>query len=934
MPLAIRRAPLSTLLPSLVLVLVCGPAGAQSFTNFESHQLHPLALSADGSRLFACNTPDNRLSVYQLTPAGPVLEAEIPVGLEPVSVAPRTANEVWVVNHLSDDITIVDLVTMNVRASIPVGDEPTDVVFAGPAGRAFVVVSQEDAVRILDPANPAQPATVVPLFGSDPRAIAASADGSRVYVSVFESGNNTSILSTAKVGQGGGPPAPNPPRNPALPPPPPVGLVIGWNGLHWVDETGTKNWETLVPIPYSLPDNDLIELDAAQVTPVPRYFTGVGTLNYNLSVNPVDGRVYVPNFAAFNLTRFEPKLRGRFGQYRVSIIDPGPATVTPVNLNPHINTAITPGPPSEIALSLSQVNGGDWSADGQSLYLAALGSGTLAVVNPSGVVTARVAVGQGPTAVQVDDARGLVYVLNRFTNTVATVDRNTLTVTGETSLGYQPEPAAIVAGRKFLYDARLSSGHGDLACASCHAFGNLDALAWDLGDPTGTLAPAPPGFPAFHPMKGPMTTQSLRGLAGTAPFHWRGDRADFTRFNPAFVSLMGKGDTLATVEMQAYADFILTVSYPPNPNQNLDRSLPNPPAPAGSAERGRLQFTGPPHDGPLTCQACHNSAPPNQPFLVSPGTNRLLIPAQALQESQAFKVPHLRNLYEKRGFRDAAGPQKNGFGFIHDGSSDTIVNFLLSPVFQFANNQQRVDLEAFMHAFDTGLAPAIGAQQTVDGTNGATPAVTARLNLLIAQADAGAIDLVVKGRASGQARGWFYVGGGQYESDGVGEPLVTTAELMAGAAAGAERTWTGVPPGAGERIGIDRDLDGYGDRHELSAGSNPADPNSIPSTSTVGGPVDGPGGRVPTLAASPNPAGPAGTEISFTLADAAEVSLEIFDLSGRRVATLLDGRREQGTVTVHWDGRDDSGRPMAGGVYFSRLAAAGASLTRKIVLAP
>ncbi|MDZ4804231.1 MAG: FlgD immunoglobulin-like domain containing protein, partial [Candidatus Eisenbacteria bacterium] len=777
------------------------------------------------------------------------------------------------------------------------------------------------------------PPLVVPLFGSDPRALAINAAGNRVYASIFESGNRTSILTTAEVGAGGGPPPPGPPRNPSLPPAPAVGLVILWNGLNWVDETGTRAWQTLVSIPYTLPDNDLIELDANITMPTPRYLTGVGTLNYNLTVHPVTGVVYVPNFEAFNISRFEPNLRGRFGDYRITRIDPaGAGTVTPVSLNPHINRTVTPGPPSEIALSLSQANGGDWDAAGNNLYLAAIGSGALAILNSAGQVTARIAVGDGPTAAEVDDARNRVYVMNRFSNRVAIVSTVSQAVVGEVSLGYQPEPPAVTNGRRFLYDARQSSGHGDLACASCHAFGTLDGLAWDLGDPTGTESPAPPGFPPFHPMKGPMSTQSLRGLASTEPFHWRGDRADFTRFNPAFVSLMGLADTLATPDMQAYTDYIMTIAYPPNPNQNLDRTLPNPPPPTGSPERGRIQFTTVPHDGPLRCQTCHNSAPLNQPFLVSPGTNGLLIPGPALQESQAFKVPQLRNMYEKRGFMDAAGPQKQGFGFLHDGSIDNLFNFLLAPVFQFANNQERLDMEAFMHAFDTGMAPGVGLQQTVDGTNRNFGPVIARLNLLMARADAGDIDLVVKGRSNGESRGWLYSGGGMYQSDGLSEPLISEADLRGGATAGSERTWTGVPPGNGSRIGIDRDSDTYGDRHELQAGSDPADPNSIPSASGLGEPGEGNLADRMALTATPNPANRLGTTISFTLADAAPVSLEIYDPGGRLVRRLMENERQQGTVTVHWDGRDQAAQLVAGGVYFYRLSAGAATRTRKVVV--
>src|SRR4051812_19208096 len=79
---------------------------AQSFVNFESGHVRPLALSPDGSRLLAVNTPDNRLEIYTVGVGSLALAAEVPVGLEPVAVATRTNAlgrvEAWVVNHLSD----------------------------------------------------------------------------------------------------------------------------------------------------------------------------------------------------------------------------------------------------------------------------------------------------------------------------------------------------------------------------------------------------------------------------------------------------------------------------------------------------------------------------------------------------------------------------------------------------------------------------------------------------------------------------------------------------------------------------------------------------------------------------------------------------------------------------------------------------------------
>ena len=88
---------------STLILLTSTALPAQGFVNFETGQVHPIAVSAAGDRLFVTNTPDNRLAIYSLAnPRVPRLMREVFVGLEPVADRPRTADEVWVVNFLSD----------------------------------------------------------------------------------------------------------------------------------------------------------------------------------------------------------------------------------------------------------------------------------------------------------------------------------------------------------------------------------------------------------------------------------------------------------------------------------------------------------------------------------------------------------------------------------------------------------------------------------------------------------------------------------------------------------------------------------------------------------------------------------------------------------------------------------------------------------------
>ena len=119
-----------------------------SFIEFESGHVRPLALSPDRTLLFAVNTPDGVLEIFSLATGMPVLQARVPVGLEPVAVAARTNTEVWVVNQLSDSISIVSLIgTPHVTRTLVVGDEPRDIVFAGTPTRAFITTAHRGQQR-------------------------------------------------------------------------------------------------------------------------------------------------------------------------------------------------------------------------------------------------------------------------------------------------------------------------------------------------------------------------------------------------------------------------------------------------------------------------------------------------------------------------------------------------------------------------------------------------------------------------------------------------------------------------------------------------------------------------------------------------------------------------------------------------------------------
>lgn len=889
---------------AVVAVLAAGVAVAQtSFVTFETGLVRPLALSPDGTKLFAVNTPDGRLEIFDVGVSGITQSASVAVGMEPVAVAARSDTEVWVVNHLSDSVSIVTLSgAPRVTRTLLVGDEPSDIVFAGPGrNRAFVTAAHRGQnspyprgdydvpgagradVWVFDATNlgsalGGNPLTIVTLFGDKPRALAVSPDASTVYAAVFRSGNRTTTIHessvcdssaasiAAEVAEGpcvsagtalpGGYPPPL--RNVEGLPFDETGLIVrvdrdGGTSGRWLDELG-RDWSEVVR--FDLPDLDVFAISADANPPVETAaYPQVGTLLFNMATNPVTGKLYVSNTEAPNHVRFEgtgthaadfkplgepPSVRGRFSQARITVID-GAGNVTPRHLNKHLDYDATPQPPSAKTRSLATPLDMAVSEDGTTLYVAAFGSSKIGVFDTAELESdtfvpsssRHIALsGGGPAGVVVDGDR--LYTLLRFENAVAVVDLTQGTVGAEIQKAplFNPEPRAVVEGRPFLYDAIATSSTGEASCAGCHPFGDMDDLAWDLGNPDGIVVAngniVSAGNPTpFHPIKGPMTTQSLRGMVNMGPQHWRGDRqgdanAAFNAFNVAFPDLLGRDEgELAASEMQKFTDFILEVTYPPNPIRALDDS------PTQDEATGHFLFTNGSPDTTGKCLACHPLVPHAGFF----GGNGFSADQFGPRE---FKSPHLRNLYQKVGMFGMArtprlpangdyaheGPQIRGFGFFHDGSIDTVFRFMDINVFFTFDDQQR-DLEAFMLAFPSDLPPMVGQQITKTASSGA--AVDARIDQMLAAAStpypseilgngSRQCDVVATGVLAGEQIGALRLANGTMQLDDAGAPIAESVFRSFASVVGHELTYTCVPSGSGVRIGIDRDEDGHYNR--------------------------------------------------------------------------------------------------------------------------
>ena len=120
--------------------------------------------------------------------------------------------------------------------------------------------------------------------------------------------------------------------------------------------------------------------------------------------------------------------------------------------------------------------------------------------------------------------------------------------------------------------------------------------------------------------------------------------------------------------------------------------------------------------------------------------------------------------------------------------------------------------------------------------------------------------------------------------------------------------------------------------NDLSDASD-ADFTISTATAVVGGPESGP--ALPTAfslgPAIPNPVR-ASAAIRFALPEPRAVTLEMFDVTGRRVATVLRSSFPAGRHQAVWDGRDANGRPVGTGLYFDRIIAGDFRATSRLVM--
>jgi len=533
----------------------------------------------------------------------------------------------------------------------------------------------------------------------------------------------------------------------------------------------------------------------------------------------------------------------------------------------------------------------------------------------------------GPVGLVLNESRKQLLVYTRFDNALVVI--NPQTGVEQMRLPMEnPEPAKFKAGRPVLYDANAFSSNGESACASCHIFADSDQLSWNLGNPDASNSNNPQPFPtakfsslgcdfvgpddescqflkvlngdgkllSIAAMKGPMFTQTLRGMSTHGHMHWRGDRANgyfgndteqtlnertsFKNFIVAFEGLLGmdinlpnsvsaQSKSAQVLELEKnldeFADFMLAVQLPPNPIRPLNNQL------SESAQVGKDFFTGhrrsdglaldsekngPLQDG-VNCEGCHGLDPIKGFF----GTRGEVAHGG---EIQILKVPQLRNLYTRVGMFGLAdrngflpsdtkahqGDQVRGFGFLHDGATDLLLNFLKGGVFDngdqpcldgatvvhgcefnqgfvgIPNNTVRQGLVDFMMEFDSDLAPVVGQQMTLNKNSDQQKLervalfesrAQSKFSSKILGGKVNECDLIAQGVLNGEPHSYLFIPtNNHYISDKQDAQALSPTVLKSFLVNDQDAlTFTCVVPGMGLQMAIDKDLNGIYNSDEV-----------------------------------------------------------------------------------------------------------------------
>jgi len=762
--------------------------------------IRPLAVQASTGRLYALNTHDSAVQVFEASGA---LVETIRVPWGPVALAlwqdgvPRSES-LLVVCRGTTTLARIDLASGEIVSLLELPTEPADIVVHG-NGNAFVSCAGASLVVEIDVASN-QLVRHYPIASEAPTFL--TLEGGDVLVAPMLSGNNSMTD--------------------------PGNLVLAAGGR-------VLDLEDPLVALQGLPDHDLFRITpGGAAVPAAK---DMGTVLFAVGVNPATGDIWQLGTEAHNKdpnAMGEPAIRGDIVTNQIALAPGGQALPVPpfAVFDLDDSDPATAGVQFDPTRTVGQPYALDFDTAGNA-YVTGLLTDNVTQLTAAGAFMREWNVGSIPRGLVVNAAGDRMWVHCWGTNTVEEYDLSpgTPSLLQTLDLGYDPTPEFRASGRQIFYNGAFSM-HNNASCNTCHIEAGSDMLVWDLSN-----------LPFDD--KGPLTTQTMVGIADLAPMHWRGERNDLIAFNGAFDGLLGGTplDETPGGAFDRFQAFLFGLQQPANPNENPRRLVdattgfmtPGGTHETGDAVRGQdLFFEAPSITAVGACVTCHqlptgtnNDIVLDDPTLDDPRRNHRVV--ASFNGIWRKEQPTLETVV----FADATMEDVPtlGVGLVGSGVIDSLFEFVSIPLFDGINAQERKDITAFVMQIDSGLAPAVHSAWLLGATD--TLLAASRITgFLMSQAQLRNVDVAVIGTVDvgmgTQPLRWFWDREtGLFESESSAIPAMPFDFFFAQANQGlGSNVFLGLPVGMAERFAVDFDADELRNLDEVALGTDMFNPDT------------------------------------------------------------------------------------------------------------
>lgn len=588
----------------LVLTPPAGPQPTQSGT---------LAAGDDNGvrRVWAVNPDADTVTV--INAATGAKEAEIPVGLNPRSIARDVNGRYWVTCHRSDELRVLNAdgsLFQNIALSY--GSAPFGIAPSPDGALLYVTLYGSARIQRYTAANPAAAPLSTATFPT-PRALAASGNGARVLVTRFlspdlhaEIGEFSATLANVR-----------------------TMTLTSANTLDGGDRAaGVPNYLAGIAIS---PDGTRAAIASKQDNVLRGTFYGVGNLTHETTVRAV------VSFLDLTQNAEIPHSRRDFD-------------------NSDSPSALTYTPLGDTLLIAHQGNNRIVGVDALNLAPLTTPFTTGSTETSPAVITLEAATGLAPQGVLVDAASGKMFTQDFMGRSVTVRDAAPLLVMNQTSLPLVTTTAAVssellspavLQGKRIFYNAAdpRMSADSYISCASCHVDGGHDGRVWDF---TGRG-------------EGLRRTTDLRGRGGVAHgrVHWSGNFDEIQDFEHDIRGAFGgtgllnlsptqfsaqhpspasskAGQSADLDALAAYVSSLDASHIPRSPQRNANGTQTT------AAARGQTIFNN------LNCASCHRGSPLTDSLLHNTGTQSLLSGSRLGAVLPGIDTPTLHGLHDAR----------------------------------------------------------------------------------------------------------------------------------------------------------------------------------------------------------------------------------------------------------------------------------------------